>query len=103
MDSVATVSNVLRQERLFQQNSPFQRQSRLIPPVNYNTRFISSILMSMCLIHCIPQLKQQFQESLTVMHLQSSSFHNITGISIAGNIDRLVENEQRITQFILSS
>jgi hypothetical protein len=35
------------------------------------------------------------------MHLWSSSFHTITGISIAGNIYRVIRNEQRITQFVL--
>ena len=35
------------------------------------------------------------------MHLWSASFHTITGISIAGNIYRVIRNEQRITQFVL--
>ena len=33
------------------------------------------------------------------MHLWSASFHTITGISIAGNIYRVIRNEHCITQF----
>ena len=35
------------------------------------------------------------------MHVWSSSFKTITGISIAGNIYRAIRNELRITQFVL--
>ena len=57
--------------------------------------------MSMSLIPQLEQRKLFFQKSLTVMHLWSASFHTITGISIAGNIYRVIRNEQRITQFVL--
>ncbi len=69
VESVAVVLTVFRPERSFQQNCQFQHQSRFIPPGSYDTRFISSITMSMSLIPQLKQVKLQSQEPLTVINL----------------------------------